>query len=199
MEARVIRSALLRAAEWLVGEDEAGRAAIGDLEELSAEWGREKGEPLAALRLAVELGRSFPAFARIALEDSGVGLVLRSVPALLGGGVFFCVLVGVFGATTSGSLAGKIAAVATVLVFGIAAGWITGVLAGKAPRQHGLALGIGLAVAGWILVAAAGEELAPLRSWVMVFGLCVIPAAAYGGCLRARSLRTGAAGPPDEA
>lgn len=192
----VIRAALLRTASWLSAEDEAGCALVGDLEELSAEWRESRGEAAATFFLFVELVRSVPALVGAALAESGVArLAFRSLPALLGGAVCFTVLVGVFGAIPSRSFIGVLAAFAAVLLFGAAAGWVTAALAGDAPRQHALALGVALAIAGYAFVPS-GRSPSPLGPWVMFMVLCVVPAAAFGGGLRARSRGAGAGSRP---
>jgi hypothetical protein len=182
-------SRIIRAAEWLVPDDERGEAILGDLEEVYADWQASRGPMLAALGLVWELARSCPALVRAAfVERGGAALLLRSVPALVAGGLLFA---GPIGLSKSAAVAGTspaiVLGIAAVAGFAIAGGWLAAALAGAAPRQHGLALGVGLVLLG-LTMAAIGRGDLPPWYWILLH-IPVLPAAAYGGQLYWRSTR----------
>jgi hypothetical protein len=152
-------SRILRAAGWLVSDDERGEAILGDLEEIYAEWRAGRGRVPASLRLVWEVVRSAPALARSALaERGGAALLLRSVPALLAGGLLFAGPLGLSrSAMPPGASPAIVIGIAAVAGFAIAGGWVAAALAGAAPRQHGLALGVGLALLGLMMAAVVSS------------------------------------------
>jgi hypothetical protein len=179
---------ILRVAGWLVPDNERGEAILGDLEEIYADWTATRGSAVAALRLIFELVRSFPAFVWTGIaERGGAALVLRSVPALMAGGLLFAGLLGICGAIPPGTIPAILLGIAAMTVFSTASGWLAAALAGAAPRQHALALGVGLTFLSLTMLAIGRGESTPWY-WILL-QIPIVPAAAYGGRLYWRSNR----------
>jgi hypothetical protein len=74
----------------------------------------------------------------------------------------------------------------------ICGGYITAWLAGRAPVRHAVIMGAiqtALTLIAWLSAGQGGAvPEAPLRNWVAIIAL-TIPAAWYGGTLRARGVR----------
>lgn len=162
-----------RVAGWLLPDDERGRAVLGDLEELHAAWWERRGAVEATGRVLIELAASVPPLLLAAcLERREAGLLSRSALAVLVGGV-----VGVAPLCVTGAALGPMARIVATALVGVvsalAGGWLAAAVAGAAPRQHALLVGLGLAASGVWLTGAGNAG----RSFTGA-GLLLLPAMA---------------------
>ncbi|NOT10080.1 MAG: hypothetical protein HOP28_17950 [Gemmatimonadales bacterium] len=177
-------------AAFLVPDDERGRAVLGDLAEMHAVQVKNVGAGGAARWYWSEVLRSTPAFLRSGLAERGLtGLLLRSIPAVLGGflTLFVMVTLGEWLLGLVGLGGQRFFSLAVAAAYGVGGGWVAAVLGGQGPRQHALALGISCATFGTVSYFFAPVP-PPMWYW---FGLqaVVIPSTLLGGYVRWRAVR----------
>jgi hypothetical protein len=179
-----------RAVSWLVPDDERGVALIGDWCEVYAQWRAEGGALRAVGLLSLDVVRSLPGLTSVALRERGWRrTLLRSVPAVALGYAAFAVFASLAGGTTQAPEFWTLT-LATLLVGALAmlSGWIAAVVAGEAPRQHGVLVGLGLSMSGALLAQRGTLELGFVAGPFLV--LILVAASAGGACHRVKR-RTG--------
>jgi len=175
-------------ATWLLSDDERGEAVLGDLEEIAAGWRAERGAFVAGLLAAYELLRSAGPLLGSAAADRGAALLVRSVPALAAGCLTVALPAAVGGGSPGHASLAFLVALAVGSVMAVVGGEVAAAIAGAAPRQHGLAVGVTLASAAAVL-AATGRISPPL--WLLTaWSVALVVSAAYGGA-RYRRARHG--------
>jgi hypothetical protein len=176
-------------ASWLVPDDLRGSDIIGDWIEIHAQWREAHGAGRAAALLAVDVVRSLPGLMALAFAERGWrGLVTRSLPAVFLGYATFAIAAALAtGFSEAPGLLSFAVALAGTSALSLLAGWIAGSVAGAAPRQHGLLVGLGLAVTGAALAMRGAVDPAIV---VTPFLVVIVVAASLGGaCGRPRRPR----------
>jgi hypothetical protein len=153
---------------------------LGDLWEIHSGWVAERGGAAAGALLVVELVRSAPALSWSAAEERGCALIGRTGQALVIG----CAAAALPVVLTGGLVAAPrwvvvLFALLACTGLGALGGWIAAAVAGAAPRQHALAVGLLLAGAMQALVATGLRSAAPL--FVLALQLVVVAGAAVAG------------------